>query len=80
MFNIENMFLNLFSPCHRIPVTARRAELRLAGNREQMCNRTVRTFELYKTFRNIPAGKKFINGKFNILKVTVANIIFLEKF
>ena len=50
VFNIENMFLNLFSPCHRIPVTARRTELRLAGNREQMCNRTVRTFELDKTF------------------------------
>ena len=80
VFNIENMFLNLFSPCHRIPVTARRTELRLAGNREQMCNRTERAFELYKTFWNIPAGKKFMNGKFNIFKVTVANIIFLAKF
>ena len=79
VFNIENMFLNIFRPCHRIPVTARRTELRLAGNREQMCNR-VRAFELYKTFWNIPAGKKFINGKFNIFKVTVANIIFLAKF
>ena len=29
VFNIENMLLNIFSPCHRIPVTARRAELRL---------------------------------------------------
>ena len=28
------MFLNIFSPCHRIPVTARRAEPRLASNRE----------------------------------------------
>ena len=77
VFNIENMFLNIFRPCHRIPVTARRTELRLAGNREQMCNRTVRAFELYKTFWNIPAGKKFINGKFNIFKVTVGDIIFL---
>ena len=77
VFNIENMFLNIFGPCHRIPVTTRRTELRLAGNREQMCNRTVRAFELDKTFRNIPAGKKFINGKFNIFKVTVGDIIFL---
>ena len=50
VFNIENMFLNIFRPCHRIPVTARRTELRLAGNREQMCNRTERAFELDKTF------------------------------
>ena len=50
MFNIENMLLNIFSPCHRIPVTARRAELRLISNGEQVCNRTVRTFELDKTF------------------------------
>jgi len=50
VFNIENMFLNIFRPCHRIPVTTRRAELRLASNREQVCNRTVRTFELDKTF------------------------------
>ena len=77
VFNIKNMSLNIFSPCHRIPVTARRAEPRLASNREQMCNRTVRAFELYKTFWNIPAGKKFINGKFNIFKVTVGDIIFL---
>ena len=80
VFNIENMLLNIFSPCHRIPVTARRAELRLANNGEQVCNRTARTFELDKTFWNISAGKKFINGKFNIFKVTVANIIFLAKF
>ena len=44
------MFLNIFSPCYRIPVTARRTELGLAGNREQVRNRTVRTFELDKTF------------------------------
>ena len=50
MFNIENMFLNIFSPCHRIPVTARKAEPRLTSNREQVCNRTVRTFELDKAF------------------------------
>ena len=74
VFNIENMFLNIFRPCRRILVTTRRTELRLVGKREQVCNRTVRTFELDKTFRNIPAGKKFINGKFNIFKVTVANI------
>ena len=52
VFNIENMLLNIFSPCHRIPVTARRAELRLTSNGEQVCNRTVRTFELDKTFWN----------------------------
>ena len=77
VFNIENMLLNIFSPCHRIPVTARRAELRLISNGEQVCNRTVRTFELDKTFWNIPAGKKFINRKLNIFKVTVGDIIFL---
>ena len=75
VFNIENMLLNIFSPCH--PVTARRAELRLISNGEQVCNRTVRTFELDKTFWNIPAGKKFINRKLNIFKVTVGDIIFL---
>lgn len=74
VFNIENMLLNLFSPCHRIPVTARRTELRLASNREQVCNRTVRTFELDKAFWNIPAGKKFINRKLNIFKVTVGDL------
>ena len=50
VLNIENMFLNIFSPCPGILVTTRRTELRLAGNREQVCNRTVRTFELDKTF------------------------------
>ena len=80
VLNIENMFLNIFSPCPRVLVTTRRTELRLTSNREQVCNGTVRTFELDKTFWNIPAGKKFINGKFNMFKVTVANIIFLAKF
>ena len=80
VLNIENMFLNIFSPCPRVLVTTRRTELRLTSNREQVCNRTVRTFELDKTFWNIPAGKKFIKGKFNMFKVTVANIIFLAKF
>ena len=74
VLNIENMFLNIFSPCPRVLVTTRRTELRLTSNREQVCNGTVRTFELDKTFWNIPTGKKFINGKFNIFKVTVANI------
>ena len=50
MLNIENMFLNIFRSCRRILVTTRRTELRLTGNREQVCNRTVRTFELEKTF------------------------------
>lgn len=31
------MSLNIFSPCHRIPVTARRAEPRLTSNGEQVC-------------------------------------------
>ena len=74
VLNIENVFLNIFSPCPRILVTTRRTELRLAGNREQMCNRTVRTFELDKAFWNIPAGKKFINRKLNIFKVTVGDL------
>ena len=77
VLNIENMFLNIFSPCPRVLVTTRRTELRLTSNREQVCNRTVRTFELDKTFWNIPAGKKFINRKLNIFKVTVGDIIFL---
>ena len=77
VLNIENMFLNIFSPCPRVLVTTRRTELRLTSNREQVCNGTVRTFELDKTFWNIPAGKKFINRKLNIFKVTVGDIIFL---
>ena len=50
VFNIKNMFLNIFGPCHRIPVTTRRTEPRLTSNREQVCNRTVGTFELDKAF------------------------------
>ena len=79
VFNIENMFLNIFSPCYRISVTARRTELGLAGNREQVRNRTVRTFELDKTFWNIPVGKEFTNRKLNIFKVTVTNIDRVKK-
>ena len=74
------MSLNIFSPCHRIPVTARRGEPRLTSNGEQVCNRTVGTFELDKDFWNIPVGKKFIDRKLNIFKVRVADIIFLAKF
>lgn len=44
------MSLNIFSPCHRIPVTARKGEPRLTSNGEQVCNRTVGTFELDKAF------------------------------
>ena len=53
VFNIKNMSLNIFRPCHRIPVTARRAEPRLTSNREQVCNRTVGTFELSLQVRNL---------------------------
>jgi hypothetical protein len=51
------MLLNIFSPCHRIPVTARRTEPRLASNREQVYNRTVgnltKPFEISLQARNL---------------------------
>ena len=72
VFNIENLFLKVLSPYHRILVTTRRTEFRLTSNGEQVCNRAVRTFELEKAFWNIPASKKLINGKLDIFKVAIA--------
>ena len=52
------MSLNIFSPCHRIPVTARRAEPRLTSNGEQVCGQwghlnLTKPFEISLHARNL---------------------------